>query len=217
MRNAQELLYLFVRYPEPGRVLTTLQPHLGGVGAAQLAQSVAEHVALDTDRLVHPGLERIVLVDPPERLGDVADWLGYSFNCRARPGRTETDALEAAFATAFDAGAKRVVAMQTNCLDLKAELVRNAFSSLHRVDAVLGPAQSGGCALIGLRTHKPGLLAGVDWSTHHAFERIKRKILGSGSRCNYLPRVRDLNRVEDLTALAPSWPDILDDFAERTS
>ena len=91
-----------MRYPDRGRVLTALEPQLGGVRAAQLAQRVAEHVVMDTDRLVRPGLERIVLVDPPERIRDVEDWLGYSFNCKGRLGKTETDALETAFATAFD-------------------------------------------------------------------------------------------------------------------
>ncbi len=217
MRYAPELLYLFVRYPEPGRVLTALEPQLGGVRAAQLAQRVAEHVVMDTDRLVRPGLERIVLVDPPERIRDVEDWLGYSFKCRGRPGKRETDALETAFSTAFAAGVERVVAMQTNCLDLNAEIVRSVFSSLHRADAVLGPAQSGACALIGLRAHNPGVLAGVDWGIRHAFEQVKRKLIQSGSRCEYVSRVRDLNSVEDLTALAMSWPDVLESFAERMS
>ena len=217
MRYAPELLYLIVRYPEPDPILTNLEPHLGDVRTEQLGQRVAKHVVHDTDRLVHRDLERIVFVDPPDRIRSVEEWLGNSFNYRESVGRSDRDSLDAAFATAFDAGVKRVVAMQTNCLDLKAELVRSAFGSLHRADAVLGPARSGACALIGLRTHKPGLLTGIDWSSKHAFEQVKRKLIQSGSRCEYVPRVRDLNCVEDLTALAPSWPDLLDDFAVRMS
>ncbi len=217
MRYSPEQLYLFVRYPEPGRVLANLEPHLGGVRAAQLAQRVAEHVVHDTDNIVHRGLERIVFVDPSDRVKSAEKWLGCSFQYRGGLGQTPASALETAFAAAFGAGVERVVAMETNCLDLKAELVRNAFGSLHRADAVLGPAESGACALIGLRAYKPGLLTGIDWGGNHAFEQVKRKLNQLGSRCEYVPRVRDLHSIEDLTALAPSWPEVLDEFAAKTS
>ena len=217
MKYAKELLYLFVRYPEPGRTLTNLEPHLDGMRAAQLSQRIAEHVVQDTDSLVHPGLERIVVVDPPDRLESAEDWLGDSFTYRGLPGRTQATSLETAFAIAFNAGVKRVVAMQTNCLDLEADFVRRAFGALHRADAALGPAQSGACALIGLRALKPGFLTGIDWSSKHAFLQIKSKLIQSRLRCEYAPRVHDLNSVEDLNALATSWPDILDDFAIKTS
>lgn len=206
---APEALLFFVRYPEPGRAKTRLIPRLGPAGAAHVYRRVAEEVAREVARFSRPDLVRAALVDPPERLEEARSWLGGAFEAVPQARGDLGRRLSAAFGWAFERGAGPVVAMGTDCLDLRGDLLAEAFDALSTMDAVLGPALDGGYYLIGLSRPIPEVFEGIPWSTDRvtgaALERLARR----GATCRMLPPLRDLDTPEDLDALLPRWGPVL--------
>jgi len=210
----QEVLLFFVRYPEAGRVKTRLIPALGAAGAAALYERMAGEVAGRVADLQRPGLRRMAVVEPPERVAAVGAWLGEGFTVVPQVAGDLGARLTAAFDEAFAAGARRVVAIGSDCLDLTPGLIHEAFDALDRVDAVVGPAVDGGYYLIGLGRAIPAAFAAIPWSSSETLTATLDRLQGAGASVHLLPRLRDLDTPGDLDALLPRWGALLQSPAE---
>jgi len=208
-KRMSEVLLLFVRYPEAGRVKTRLIPALGADGAAALYERMAGEVAAHVARLRRPALRRVALVEPPERVAVVGQWLGEGFAAVAQADGDLGARLTAAFSAAFAGGARRVVAIGSDCLDLTPELLHEAFDALCRVDAVVGPALDGGYYLIGLGRAIPAAFAAVPWSSPDTLTATLDRLQAAGAAVHLLRSLRDLDTPGDLDALLPRWGALL--------
>jgi len=200
-----ERLLLFVRFPEAGKAKTRLIPALGPEGAAALYRRMATQVAGEAGRLVRPGLGHVALVEPPEQAGEVGAWLGTPWQAGPQAAGDLGARLAAAFDGAFEAGARRVVAMGTDCLDLDADLLGRAFDSLTDHDAVVGPATDGGYYLIGLSRPVAACFDRIPWSSAETLTTTRAQLAAAGCTVAELPELRDLDTPEDLAALDPRW------------
>ena len=181
-------------------------------GIAALRFSRSEHVVDETDLILHRGLSRVAVVSPPDMVSETKAWLGDRLHYLPEAGYNLATHLERAFQHAFECGGKRVVAIGTDCIDLRLTHLRKAFSILHRKDFVLGPAEDGGVTVIGMRKPQPEVFAKIEWGTDHVFEQLKAKLLPINASVEFLERLRDIDRYEDIVALAPKWPDLLGEF-----
>lgn len=78
-------------------------------------------------------------------------------------------------------------------------LVGEAFAALGDNDVVFGPAPDGGYWLIGAKRGvrcRPGMLAGVRWSTRHALADSVAAL--GGARIAYVQTLADVDTVHDL-------------------
>ena len=80
-----------------------------------------------------------------------------------------------------------------------------ASRALRDAEVVLGPACDGGYYLIGMRNHHPELFGGIPWGTARVFAATRTACAAAGLTPVLLPELRDVDRVEDLTALG-LWP-----------
>jgi rSAM/selenodomain-associated transferase 1 len=206
---ASETLLFFLRYPEAGRVKTRLIPALGAGGAADLYARMVEEIARRVSGLRRPGLGRVALVEPPDKTVPVGDWLGEEFTTTPQAGGDLGVRLTAAFDAAFAAGATRVVAIGSDCLDLTPAHLDEAFDALSRVDAVVGPALDGGYYLIGLRRAMPTVFATIPWSSPETLTVTLDRLQGAGASVHLLTPLRDLDTAADLDALLPRWRHVL--------
>ncbi|MDQ3440972.1 MAG: TIGR04283 family arsenosugar biosynthesis glycosyltransferase [Planctomycetota bacterium] len=98
----------------------------------------------------------------------------------------------------FATGAGSVVMIGTDCPQLSAQVLEEAFALLGRHDLVVGPASDGGYYLVGLRHRWPDLFAGIDWGT----ERVLEQTLSIARRMSLLvarlQTLSDVDRPEDL-------------------
>ncbi len=200
-----EALLLFVRFPEPGRAKTRLIPALGAEGAAALYRRMATEVAAEAGRLVRTGLGHVALVEPPERVAAAGRWLGSPWQTRAQAAGDLGARLAAAFDDAFAAGAERVVAIGTDCLDLDADLLGLALDRLADHDAVVGPATDGGYYLLGLSRPVASCFEQIPWSTSETLRVTRARLAAAGCTVAELLELRDLDTPDDLAALAPQW------------
>ncbi len=198
--RSEEILLVFLRYPEPGKVKTRLIPALGEVGAAETYRRLTERVVRTVVAVDRPGLLPIAYVEPLERVGDVRSWLGEELDTLGQPTGDLGERLSYGFSWAFDRGADRVAAIGTDCIELTSEGIEEAFERLRHSDGVVGPACDGGYYLIGLSRPLPEVFHDIPWSSDRTASVTLERFEKAGASVDRLEPLRDIDTWEDLEA-----------------
>ncbi len=196
----EEILLVFLRYPEPGKVKTRLIPAMGEVGAAATYRRLAERVVRTVRGVDRPGFLPIAYVEPAERIGDVTRWIGPELEILGQPAGDLGQRLSHGFSWAFDRGARRVAAIGTDCIELTVEGIEEAFELLRHRDGVRGPAFDGGYYIIGLARLLRPVLRDIPWSTDRTAAVTLERFQDAGVDVQCLRRLRDIDRWEDVEA-----------------
>ena len=195
--SAGSRVAVFAKAPIPGEVKTRLAPVLGEHGAAALHRVLVMH-AIQT--AVGAGIGPVELWCAPDAAHP------FFAECRRRLGVTlmaqgEGD-LGARMQRAFDAmlsSAVRALLVGSDIPPMTPDYLRAADAALAQGhDAVLGPAEDGGYALIGLARVDAGLFEHIRWSASDVFAVTRARIAGLGWRHLELPTLWDVDRPEDL-------------------
>lgn len=191
---------VFARAPTPGEAKTRLIPALGAEGAAALHRRLVMHCL---------GAAR------DSRLGPVELWCApdasdpFFRECERRLGASlhaqgEGD-LGARMLRAFEsvlAHAARAILVGSDVPALSARYFRDADRALRRGDdAVIGPAEDGGYALIGLSRCDPELFRDIPWGGPGVLAQTRRRLAALSWRSSELPVLWDVDRPEDLGRL----------------
>ncbi len=196
----EEAIFLFLRFPEAGQAKTRLIPELGAQGAADLYRKMAEQVAGVVKDLDRPGLLKVAYYDPADKGREIREWLGNGFHLVAQPGGDLGRRLEDAFVGGFRKGARRIVAIGTDCVEITGEIILEAFEALHEADAAIGPALDGGYYLMGLNRPCHSAFRGIPWSTDKTLRETLARLRGCGLNVRLLPPLMDIDTPEDLKA-----------------
>ena len=199
-------LCVFVKAPVPGRVKTRLARDLGP-GAALAAYRL----------LVERELDAIAQVEFPVELwvnGDsdndtVKHWSGrYALPVRRQSsGDLGRKMLEAISRCCAAGRAGIVVGSDLPAVD--ASYVEQAALLLKERDLVLGPAEDGGYALIGMKTPVAALFSGIDWGTDRVYRQTRNKAGRLGLSIGDLPMTWDVDTLAD-------WQRFLDTLPEES-
>lgn len=192
------VILVFVKNPEPGRVKTRLARSVGPDAAASLYRRMAERAIREAKRV--RGARVWALFDPPDRAPEVRAWLGRGVRYVPQTGGDLGKRLRAAFDCAFSAGAERVLAIGSDCPRLRSPALADALDALSGVDVVIGPARDGGYYLIGLRRARPALFRGIAWSTRKVCRQTVAVIRRLRLSWRELPMLSDVDRGDDLQA-----------------
>jgi rSAM/selenodomain-associated transferase 1 len=184
---------------------------IGNEKAAELYSAMARTVINNISK--SGDYNRIIFFDPPERKLDVKKWLSKSLNRAAngkgkktqdyfslfpQQGDSLGQRMASAFDTVFSLGAEKAVIIGTDCIDISEEIIFEAFDSLKRNDAVLGPAQDGGYYLLGLTKPNPEIFHNIDWGTNVVFAQTLEKIKEKRLHFELLKTLGDVDQVDDL-------------------
>ncbi|MBE9128565.1 MULTISPECIES: TIGR04282 family arsenosugar biosynthesis glycosyltransferase [unclassified Coleofasciculus] len=194
----KERLIVFTRYPEPGKTKTRLIPALGAKGAANLQRQMTEHTMVRTreiKRLRFLSVEVYFSGGNPELM---RHWLGWDITYQPQCAGDLGERMASAFQVSFAAGMTEVVIIGTDCPDLNASIMTQAFEMLKEKDLVLGPSQDGGYYLIGLRRLVPELFKGIHWSTAEVLQQTARIAQKLELAVAYLSVLNDVDCPEDL-------------------
>ena len=194
---SQVALVVIAKSPEPGRSKTRLCPPFTPEQAAILAEAALRDTL--TAVAAAPARRRVLALD-----GEPGPWLPRGFEVVQQRGDGLGERLGHALAEAGGPGL--VVGMDTP--QLSPALLARAARALRRprTDAVLGPALDGGYWTIGLREPDPAVFEGVPMSSHLTCEAQRRRLAELGLRVATLPRMRDVDTVEDAHAVARACP-----------
>lgn len=188
---SKERLIVFVKAPRPGTVKTRL-----GLGPD------AECAAYQ--RLVTAVLGKIasfkeveLRFTPPDAGPEVEPWLRKGWQTTPQGDGDLGARMQAAFADAFSAEAKRVLIIGSDCPYLEAQDIRIAWKALKTSNLVLGPAKDGGYWLIGLREMQTALFKDMRWSSNTVFTETIACAKTVGLKTFLLRTLSDVDTRED--------------------
>ncbi len=191
-------LVVFSRFPVAGRTKTRLIPALGPEGAATLHREMAAWTLRVARRAVLDGKTGLQVQYTGGEESAMAAWLGPDLEyCEQSEGDLGAR-LHDAFAQAFGAGMKRVIAIGTDCPGLRDVTIRKAYALLRDHDVVLGPTDDGGYYLIGLRGPSASLFGDVEWGTGTVFSTTLSRAEQLGLSVALLPVLHDVDTTDDL-------------------
>ncbi len=196
-----EKLIVFTRYPEPGITKTRLIPVLGKVGAANLHRLMAQKAIARALSLQNSRQLSVEIHHTGDSQQQMQDWLGTDLIYQNQIEGDLGARMTAAFQNSFDSGVDKVAIIGTDCPDLKAEILAQAFDKLSHHDLVLGPAKDGGYYLIGMRRAIPELFDGIKWGTSEVFAATRAIAQNLDLNIAYLPTLADIDLPEDLLSL----------------
>jgi rSAM/selenodomain-associated transferase 1 len=203
----ERALLVFVRYPEPGQVLTRLAESVGGEMACRIYDGLARQTLDEASRVADAA--RYVFYDPPECADEMDAWLrphGDAFALAAQGDGDPGERIHAALHRVFSRNSvRRAVVIASDCPGLTVSVIEAAFRALDQARAVLGPSSSGDCYLFGLTDPMPFLFEQIEWSKGGVFEQALEIL----RRCNIEPvslaPLRQVLVSEDLDLAWPGW------------
>jgi hypothetical protein len=191
-------LLVFTRYPEPGKTKTRLIPLLGAEQAANLQRQLTEYTLAQVEQLQRIQRISTVIYYAGGDRSLMTQWLGSQWDLRSQQAGDLGARMAGAFQDAFAENMKKVVIIGIDCPDLTSEILQKAFLSLDHRDCVLGEAIDGGYYLLGMGQFYPALFDAMPWGSDRVFALTRQRMVQMGGSVGLLPRLRDLDRPEDL-------------------
>jgi rSAM/selenodomain-associated transferase 1 len=195
---AQNLVIMFAKHPEPGRVKTRLAAELGDAEAVRVYRACTELVIAAVARGGINEYAVAIACWPPEKINEMRQWLGPDARIITQQGHDLGSRMHHAFTEGFAGGHKKISIIGADCPAVTRELLAQALAMLDSAEVVIGPAADGGYYLMGLRRSIHALFEGIAWSS----ELVCRQTLAICSRLHLtyalLPVLRDIDRADDL-------------------
>ncbi len=195
-----ELLAVFARTPELGKVKTRLVPPLTEEHALALHRALVEDTLEHLSSVDRPGLSRTLLLSEPlDDEGDLHIPEGWSTGVQA--GGELGERLASFFYTSFREGTGHIVVLGSDSPTLPKEVVDEAFDHLERAKVVLGPAEDGGYYLLGCSEWIPELFQNIPWGSSEVLEKTVAALGARNLEADTLIPWYDIDRATDLEKL----------------
>jgi rSAM/selenodomain-associated transferase 1 len=192
--NSGQLLLIFVRNLQKGRVKTRLATTVGHDKALAIYKELLLHTFEFAKSC--PCTKRVCYSDYIE---ETDMWQNSGFEQDLQSGGDLGAKMYNAFATAFDGGYKEVILIGSDCMALDENLLSESFKQLqqHQHQAVLGPATDGGFYLIGLKSLANNFFLKKTWSHDKVFEEMQADLKQQGLIPHLLPTLSDIDVEQD--------------------
>lgn len=194
-------LIVFARVPRPGRVKRRLAAELGDENAARLYRAMIEDVLarfVDDD----PEIDlEVAWTSAGPATGEELRRVFGERRLAMQTGRDLGERLVVAFSEKIVFNrTDKVVAIGVDEPTLGRECVLRAFRLLDGCDWVVGPADGGGCYLVGCRAESfhPSVFEKIEWGTPRVFAGTESGIRALGASVAVLPQRLGLDSSGDL-------------------
>lgn len=193
-------LVIMAKAPIPGEVKTQLCPPLAAQSAALLHESFIRDAVEKAVSV--PDAEVVVAYSPRGTVRFFREIAPKADHYLCQRGSCISERISSCFERLADSQ-RSVVVMGADSPTLPARCLEIAFSLLDtgQADAVFGPTSSGGCYLVGLRSHHHELFGDVVWSGPNVARSSVRKAADMGLRTHLLPEWYGVDRPADLAHL----------------
>ncbi|MHA2426151.1 MAG: TIGR04282 family arsenosugar biosynthesis glycosyltransferase [Candidatus Thorarchaeota archaeon] len=195
--TTQSGIFIVMKYPEKGEVKSRLAKSIGEDSATNLYRAFIQDTIDTVESLEFPFH---LAISPPDAQEQFTRFLGFGYNFFPQRGANLGERLRNGFHTMFDAGYTQVIALASDCPDLPAHLLKEAFSCFQSHDVVLGPAPDGGYYLIGFSkdTFIPEAFDSLSWSTDTVLQETLARIKPFSERIHLLSEWQDIDTKNDL-------------------
>lgn len=189
--NNTNLLLIFTRNPELGKVKSRLAKGVGQENALEIYKTLLTH----TEQVVSQ-------VDCTKRVGYSVKvrtndmWKNEHFEKFQQEGEDLGIRMYNAFAKGFKDGYNNVLIIGSDLFDLKPEHIHKAFRALEDNDAVIGPAQDGGYYLLGLNHLVKDVFFDKAWGGGSVYNQTIENL--TSKKVAILETLNDIDFAEDL-------------------
>lgn len=198
--SARHRLIIFTRLPVPGHAKTRLIPELGPQAAADLQSQMTRHT-LNVARWWRARSEANAEIEvryTGGTVGEMREQFGDDMQYVEQGGGTLGQRLARAMKDGLSTPDQTVVTIGSDCPQISAGILRQAFTAMTHADAVIGPATDGGYYLIGLRKPQPTLFERIDWGSDRVLEQTMRAADSAGINVATLEQLNDIDEPDDL-------------------
>lgn len=157
-KQDRELLLIFTRNPELGKVKKRLAADIGPQAALDIYKHLLQHTLEITKNLP---VEKWVFYSAEIPAVDI--WEVSTFSKKIQQGKDLGERMENAFRSGFDAGFSNIIIIGSDLYDLSEEDLIKAFFTLQDSEAVIGPATDGGYYLLGMKSLTSQVFKGKTW------------------------------------------------------
>ena len=196
-----DILIVFTRYPEPGKVKTRLIQVLGEQGAADLQSAMIQYTLDTAGRFAANDNISVEVHFDSAGIEDRQSAFGRSYPYICQEGSDLGERMLSSFSRVLAKNSCSAVIIGTDCPGITEAIIRQAFYALKENDCVLGPSYDGGYYLIGLNRPVPELFTSIPWGTPEVLNHTLEAIDRLGLRATLLRSLTDIDRPEDL----PFW------------
>ncbi len=188
----KEALVIFTKNPEVGKVKTRLAATLGNEAALSVYEHLLSHTASITNYL---SVDKFVFYSSHFLEEDI--WDNKHFFKQVQAGSDLGEKMKNAFDATFQNGYDKIVIIGTDCPDLNAGIIMNAFAYLNSHDVVIGPAEDGGYYLLGMKTRHSEIFQNISWSSDKVLKQTIAICEVLKLSYHLLPELSDIDNEDD--------------------
>lgn len=202
MRPKHNLLMIFAKNPEKGKVKTRLAKTIGAQKALEVYQellvvtkSVTDPLPVDKQIWYSRYISDSDLWSSP---GEGNQGVSAVYKKRLQHGKTLGHRMKNAFKDAFARDYQKVIIIGSDCCSLTSEHLKRAYRLLDGHRVVIGPARDGGYYLLGMSQFFPEVFEGKQWSTPSVCRDTIQQLEQWNVSYQLLPVLNDIDTEADL-------------------
>lgn len=187
----ENLILIFTRNPELGKVKTRLAASIGEENALEIYKHLLEHtkkVTLETN------FDKRVLYSEEINTNDI--WNNHLFQKKLQFGKNLGVRMYNAFKEGFDDGYKKIVIIGSDLIELESNDIKEAIKKLENNDIVIGPAQDGGYYLLGMKQIPENIFRNKEWGTNTVLKETLKDV--QNLKHYLLQEKNDIDTLEDI-------------------
>lgn len=188
---SKNLLIIFTRNPELGKVKTRLAKSIGDENALEIYKTLLSR----TEKTVHEiDCEKAVYYSEKIRKNDI--WDTSIYQKHQQQGGDLGDRMLHAFTKSFSNNYDRVIIVGSDLFNLKPEHIKEAFNKLDDHDFVIGPAYDGGYYLLGMKSLYSQVFKNKTWGSSTVFKETITDL--KNQSIHFLETLNDIDVYSDL-------------------
>jgi len=161
----KNLIIVFTRNPEYGKVKTRLAKTIGDNSALNIYKFLLNH----TEKTIrNVNCDKAIYYSEKIRDNDI--WDPSIYHKHQQKGDDLGVRMLNAFENAFNNKYKKVVIVGSDLFDLNPNHLEEAFNQLDKNDYVIGPAKDGGYYLLGMKNLHAQVFLNKDWGTSTVYK-----------------------------------------------
>jgi uncharacterized protein len=196
MANKNALI-VFVRKAELGKVKTRLAATVGN----EKALAIYKKLVLYTYAIATQ-VQADCFIFYTNTIDEEDIWQAPNFFKAVQADGNLGYKMEVAFKEVFAKKYNHVVVIGSDCYELTANVVQQAFTALATTPIVIGPAVDGGYYLLGMQQMHTMLFEDKDWSTHLLLQQTINNCIQYKLNYTLLPLLNDVDEEKDVP---PEW------------
>ncbi|MGB7843312.1 MAG: TIGR04282 family arsenosugar biosynthesis glycosyltransferase [Salinimicrobium sp.] len=193
MPQKKDLLLIFTRNPQLGKVKKRLAADIGDTSALKVYKFLLQHTFEVSKDLA---VEKCIYYS--EEIPQEDLWDKEIFQKKLQRGNGLGERMENAFSESFEAGYEKIVIIGSDLFDLQEEDLKKAFLALDTTNYVLGPASDGGYYLFGMKSLNSRVFRDKIWGSNTVLQETLQDL--KNEQLTMLEVRNDIDYVQDLEA-----------------